>query len=202
MNRARRIALAAIASVTAAVAIAPSAFAASDYFLKIDGIAGETQTLAMKGAIDVNSFGWGVENPTAIGSATGGAGTGKAQFDELTIDKAIDAATPAFFGRLGTGQPYPAAELIVRKAGAGPTAAPYLRYCFTTVFVTDQEQSGSRSDDAPQETVKFRFGAVSQQYTRQITGPTAPAGTVVSANWSQILNRPFTANDANIATCK
>src|SRR5262249_40757702 len=35
-----------------------------------------------------NGFTFGVENPTTIGSATGGAGAGKIKFNEFTISKA------------------------------------------------------------------------------------------------------------------
>jgi hypothetical protein len=40
----------------------------------------------------------GVENPTTIGSATGGAGAGKIKFREFTIKKTTDSASPIFIG--------------------------------------------------------------------------------------------------------
>src|SRR4029077_13323573 len=45
----------------------------------------------------LKDFSFGVENPTTIGSATGGAGAGKIKFNEFTIKKTTDAASPAFF---------------------------------------------------------------------------------------------------------
>jgi type VI secretion system secreted protein Hcp len=177
MNRARRIALATIASVTAAVAIAPSAFAASDYFLKVDQAQGESPAIDMKGAIDVRSFELGIESPITIGSATGGAGTGKAAFNEVTIEKNIDATTPFFFQRLTTGQQIPGMELLARRPA---TSAPYLRYCFTTVFVSGQKQASG--DEGPVETLTFRIGGMQESYIRQ------GAPTAITANWSQILN--------------
>ncbi len=42
-------------------------------------------TTAVHVAVEVNDFGFGVENPTTIGSATGGAGAGKIKFNEFTI---------------------------------------------------------------------------------------------------------------------
>jgi hypothetical protein len=47
-------------------------------------------------AFEIKDFSFGVENPTTIGSATGGAGTGKARFNEFTIKRTIDKIlTPA-----------------------------------------------------------------------------------------------------------
>lgn len=39
------------------------------------------------GAFEIKDFSFGVENPTTIGSATGGAGAGKIKFNEFTIKK-------------------------------------------------------------------------------------------------------------------
>jgi type VI protein secretion system component Hcp len=48
-------------------------------------------------AFEIKDFSFGVENPTTIGSATGGAGAGKIKFNEFTIKKTSDSASPAFF---------------------------------------------------------------------------------------------------------
>ena len=41
-------------------------------------------------AFEIKDFSFGVENPTTIGSATGGAGAGKIKFNEFTIKKTTD----------------------------------------------------------------------------------------------------------------
>ena len=40
-----------------------------------------------KPAFEIKDFSFGVENPTTIGSATGGAGAGKIKFNEFEIKK-------------------------------------------------------------------------------------------------------------------
>ena len=77
-------------------------------------------------------------------------------------------------------------ELIARRAGGVTAPIVSTRYCFQTVWVTAQEQSGSAGDEVPQETVKFAYGAVSQQYTPQ--SKTGTAGTSVFGNWNQTTN--------------
>jgi hypothetical protein len=39
------------------------------------------------GAFEIKDWSFGVENPTTIGSATGGAGAGKIKFGEINIKK-------------------------------------------------------------------------------------------------------------------
>ena len=162
MRKSRLTMIATLASIAAAFAVAPTANAATDYFLEVEGMAGES--MAVRDTIDVNAFQWGAENTTTISSATGGAGAGKTSFNRLEINKNIDVTTTALFQKLTTGQHIPSVELVARKAGS---SAPYLRYCLRTVFVTAQQQSGSGGDDAPQESVTFAFGSMQQQYTRQ-----------------------------------
>ena len=91
----------ALATTVAALATAGSAQAATDYFLKVtpaagtsEPIVGETADRDFPGAIEIESFSFGAENTATIGSATSGAGVGKATFQEFTIEKAVDSTTP------------------------------------------------------------------------------------------------------------
>ena len=81
------------------------------------GKGGMEQTLTVAdGAAVILDFSFGIENPTTIGSATGGAGAGKIKFNEFTIKKTTDSASPAFFGNAESGSHYfvgpPAGELV------------------------------------------------------------------------------------------
>ena len=51
----------------------------------------ENQLDTVSGGSGPRAF--GIENPTTIGSATGGAGAGKIKFNEFTIKKLSDQAT-------------------------------------------------------------------------------------------------------------
>jgi type VI secretion system secreted protein Hcp len=188
-----KLVTAALASVLAALAAVPSAQAATDYFMKVEpvsgdqSIKGETLDKDFAGAIQISNFSWGAENAINIGSATTGAGAGKAQFNELTVEKPVDSTTPLFFQRLTTGRHLQSLEIITRKAGGAPaTSSVPTRYLFQMVFVKSQKQSGDSADDAPRETLTFAYGAVAQQATRQT--PTGAPATNVFANWSQVTN--------------
>ena len=45
---------------------------------------------------EIKDFSFGVENPTTVGSSTGGAGSGKVKFNEFSIGKITDSGSPIF----------------------------------------------------------------------------------------------------------
>src|SRR5947207_307763 len=93
------IRLTAIAGACALALAAPvGARAASDVFLEIDGIPGESQAEGFQGAIEVESFSWEVTS-NAGGGRGGGGGAGKARFSDFTIRKHFDQSSPALFLR-------------------------------------------------------------------------------------------------------
>jgi type VI protein secretion system component Hcp len=75
-------------------------------------------------------------------------------------------------------------ELFVRKGGT--TGMGYLKYRFTTVFVTSVSPSGDAGEEM-RERVTFEYGSVAQSYTQQIAAAN-PAGTVFAAGWNQLAN--------------
>src|SRR5262245_18972060 len=69
-----------------------------DGMLEVRGETKDDVYLGKKsGAFEIKDFSFGVENSMTIGSATGGAGAGKIKFNEFTIKKTSDSASPAFF---------------------------------------------------------------------------------------------------------
>src|SRR5438132_14152659 len=89
-------------------------------------------------AFEIKDFSFGVENPTTIGSATGGAGAGKIKFNEFTIKKTTDRASSDFFKNCCAGAHYKTVIIEMRKAGGDPQFAgkAFLRFKFDTVFTT------------------------------------------------------------------
>jgi type VI secretion system secreted protein Hcp len=137
--------------------------------------------------IAVQSVEFGIENPTTIGSATGGAGAGKAKFNQFQIKKTVDSASPTLFSAVGLGVHFPTVTLVVRKAGG--SKAIYLTYTFALVFVSEVDWSAELGDEAPTETVTLTYGAMGVSYSKQdSTG--ALVGSPAVSNWSQITNAP------------
>lgn len=128
--------------------------AAVDYFLKLDGIPGESQDVQHKNEHQISSFSFGVENPTTIGSATGGAGAGKIKFNEFTIKKTADQASPVLFQSCAAGKHINSAVLTVRKAGGDPgaTGTEFLKVKFSNVLISRYQDSATPALQPPATT--------------------------------------------------
>jgi type VI secretion system Hcp family effector len=153
--------------------------------------AGETQdaTYSKKGggAFEIKDFNFGVENPTTIGSASKGAGSGKVKFNEFVIKKTTDQASPTFFKNCCIGSHYATVTIEMRKAGgtAGAAGTPYLRFKFGTVFTTKITWSGP-GEEAPEEEITFVYGQFGVQYLQQTE--TGAKGATPMAGWDQVQN--------------
>jgi type VI secretion system secreted protein Hcp len=139
-------------------------------------------------AFEIKDFSFGVENPTTIGSATGGAGAGKIKFNEFTIKKTTDQASPTFFLNCCIGSHYPAVTIAMRKSG-GDTATSgkeFLIFKFDTVFTTKIDWSGP-GDEGPEESITFVYGKLAVRYTIQDKSGTQ--GEQKGAGWDQVMNK-------------
>jgi len=93
------------------------------------GLRGDTKNSyapAHRPAFEIKDWSFDVTNKSSVGSATGGAGGGKAEFGEFTITKASDRASPAFFRNCVAGAHYKSAVLQIRHAGDPPPWAASL----------------------------------------------------------------------------
>jgi YD repeat-containing protein len=102
-------------------------------------------------AFEIKDWGFEVTNKSTIGSATSGAGSGKAKFNEFTITKTTDKASPAFFKNCVAGAHYKSVVIHMRKAGGDPSSSDW---------------SGP-GDEGPEESITMVYGTIGVHYTRQ-----------------------------------
>src|ERR1039458_4726967 len=107
---------------------------AFDAFLKLDNIKGESKDSKHAGETEIYSFSFGSHNTTTIGSASGGAGAGRAGFSAFSFMKKTDSASPLLFNACCQGTHIATGMLTLRKAG-GEQPVEYLKYTFGQVFV-------------------------------------------------------------------
>ena len=159
---------------------------AVDIYLTIPGLKGPSTNPKFPGAIELNSFSFGVENPISIGTTGGGAG--KITFSQVNVVKAVDQTSPLLLNAAGHGTHFATATLSLVKVGgtAGTSAAAYLVYEFKTVYVSTIQTSASSGGDSPVESVGFEVGAITIKFTPQ--NPTGGVGTPVSGGWNRITN--------------
>jgi type VI secretion system secreted protein Hcp len=149
---------------------------AVDMFLELDGIVGETLDVAFKPkkAIDVRGFNWGVSNTGTFHHGSGG-GSGKANFQDLSIVKYTDKATADLLLSCANGKHIAKGTLTVRKAGEKPLE--YMKISMSQILVSSVE-TGSQTDDERQtERVLLNFAKVKVEYfVQSANGGKEPGG--------------------------
>lgn len=139
-----------------------------------------------KKALEVLSLQFAVAQAETTGSGSTGASSGKAKFEEFSIEKFVDLASVPLFQACSAGAHFPSVMLAVRKAGGSNLL--YAQYIFRQVFVTNISWNGGGGDEAPKESVKFKFGAMGIQYIQQKADGTE--GTKMQGYWNTTTNKP------------
>ena len=142
---------------------APGLAGATDYFLKIDGIQGESLDFKHKGEIDVLSFSWGATQSGTL-ALGGGGGAGKVQMEGMKFVKRVDKASPILMRACATGEHFKGAILTARKAGKGQQE--YLKWTLTDVLVSSYQTGGSQGT-IPADQFALNFGRIDVEYKEQ-----------------------------------
>jgi type VI secretion system secreted protein Hcp len=138
--------------------------AAVDYFLKIDGIDGESQDSKHKNEIDLLSWSWGESN-SGSSAYGGGGGAGKVSMQDFSFTMNANKASPKIFLACATGAPVDSAILTCRKAGK--TQQEYLKITFSDLLISSYSTGGSAGDVVPVESISFNFSKIEHSYAAQ-----------------------------------
>lgn len=138
---------------------------AVDYFLKIEGIPGESADAKHKGEIDLQSFSWGATNSGSM-AVGGGGGAGKVSMQDFHFVMKINKASPKLMLACATGEHIKKAVLICRKAGKDQQE--YLKVTFGDILISSYQTGGSSGGDPiPMEQISLNFAKVEFEYKEQ-----------------------------------
>jgi type VI secretion system secreted protein Hcp len=135
---------------------------AVDYFLKLDGISGESVDDKHKDWIQLSSWSWGASQISSV-AGTGGSGAGKVDISDFSVMKYLDKASTPTFKALTLGSHIKTGSMEAVKSGAG--GKPFLKIDFQELFVTSQQFSAT--DEIPRESVSFSFNQIKIEYSQQ-----------------------------------
>jgi type VI secretion system secreted protein Hcp len=136
-----------------------------DYFLKIDGIPGESKDAKHKDEIQLESFSWGETN-SGSASHGGGHGAGKVAMQDFHFVMKINKASPKLMLACATGEHVKSATLTARKAGK--EQQDYLTVKFSDLLVSSYQIGGSAHGDlVPTDQVSLNFAKVEFEYKEQ-----------------------------------
>jgi type VI secretion system secreted protein Hcp len=156
--------------------------AAVAYFLKIDGIQGESTDAKHPGEIELESFSWGEANVVSAGGA-GGAGAGKVQVEGLHVTMQMSKASPPLFLACASGQHFKQAVLTALRAGKTPQE--FLVIKLTDVLVSSYHTGANA--EVPTDQASFNFAKIEFQFRPQKADGTFDVP--VQAGWDVKLNK-------------
>ncbi len=167
--------------------------AVEDYFLKLDGIEGESQDSKHSKEVELVSFHFKAHQAGTTGSATGGGGKGRVKLDDFVVIKKVDKASPKLFLHCCTGEPVKKVVLTARKAGKDQQDyyKITLTDCVVSLYEYSRVETGplkTSTDDWEQlESVGFNYATIDYSYKEQKSDGTL--GGEIKGGWDATKNK-------------
>ena len=164
------------------------------WFLKVDGIAGEALDERHRGEIEVLAWSLGATAGRGglLGGVAGrfgggaGGGSGKVSFDDLSVETRLGSASPPLLGACAAGRRLRSLDLTGVRDDDGRGELATYRFEDATV-------SGVHHGDAlgaePLDRVSFAYARVRMTYRPQ--RPDGSLGDPVSTGWDLQRNQPW-----------
>lgn len=157
-----------------------------DYFLKIEGVDGESTDASHKTEIEIESWSFGGSNAGSFSSG-GGGGSGKVAMQDFHFVKKADKASAKLLTACCTGEHLKKATLTCRKAGK--EQQEFLQIILSPVLVSSFQTGGSAgSDIIPMDQVSLNFGKVEFKYKEQKAD--GSLGGEIVGGWDVTTNKP------------
>lgn len=151
--------------------------AAVDYFLKADGIDGESTNDRHRGEIEIESFSWGATQ-SGTEATGGGGGAGKVSFQDLHFTMKTSKASPKLMLACATGEHIK--QVVLTGEVSGKKGQKFLEIRMEDVLVSSFQQGGS-ADNYPTESVSMNFSKM--VFTYYPVNPDGSLGAPVSGGW-------------------
>ena len=152
--------------------------AAIDYFLKLDGISGESKDSKHKGEIEALSFSFGETQSRPSGTG-GGVGAGKVKMSEFSFTARTTKASPQLFLSCAQGKHLKEATVTVRKAGGSQQEYRIIKLNDVLVSAMRSVRRGRRAS----RTMRSRSTSSSSRTTYKPHRGGRPLNAPVHAGW-------------------
>jgi len=139
--------------------------AQEDFFLKLDGIEGESTKDKHKNEIEIESWSWH-EAQLGTSSHGGGSAAGRVKMEDFQFAMRVNKASPKLMMYCAKGLPVKNAVLTCRKAGG--EQQDYVKWTFTDVLISSYHAGGGGSGEiVPMDKCSFNFTKVEFEYKEQ-----------------------------------
>jgi len=157
---------------------------AVDFFLKIDGVDGESVESKHKGWLDIESWTWGESN-AGTAHTGGGAAAGKVVMQDIHFVTRTSKASPKLLLACASGQHYKEAKLVGVQSGR--VQDEFLAFTFNDVLVSSYQTGGARGGDIVTDQVSLNFAKLKVEYRAQKADGTFEAPVI--AGWDLTANK-------------
>lgn len=157
---------------------------ALDWFLKVEGITGDSTDNEHRDEIEVLTWSWGVINSVSSAGHVG-AGLGRPAFQELHLVSRVGSASPHLFLACATGRHLRWATLTGVRPGQ--RRVDFLVYHLTEVVIGSTQHS-SDEQEAPLDRFAMSYRRVEVRYVP--IGPDGRPGTPIKTGFDLDQNRP------------
>ncbi len=154
----------------------------ADYFLKIDGIEGESHDSKFKATVEILAWNWSAQN-TGTFAIGGGGGAGKVNMEDFHFSMHTNKASPKLMLACASGEHIKKAVLSCRKAGG--TQQEYLTVTFSDCLISSYQIGGHGGDTTkiiPVDEITINFAKIEVEYKEQ--KPDGSLGGVIKAGWN------------------
>jgi type VI secretion system secreted protein Hcp len=160
---------------------------ATDVYLSIDGIKGESADSTHQGWIELTSAQWGVKQPRSATASTGGGHTAeRCEHRTLSISKLADLASPILMQTCSMGKTLPKAKLEFMRADGDGKRVKYYQVELDNVMIANMEQMVHGGGILHDE-IGLRFSKIKWSYTQQKIDGGAGGSTV--GGWDLACNK-------------
>lgn len=149
-----------------------------DFYIKINGVAGESKDSKHKEWIDVVSFRYGVSQSNSLRTG-GGGGVAKARFSVLSFYHYIDRASPILMQFCAAGKHIPEVILSCCKVGGG--SQEFMRVTLSDCIITHVGPDGATGNAPILEGVGIAYSSIRIEVKEQ--APDGSMGAAVTGTW-------------------
>lgn len=160
---------------------------ATDFYLQIEGVKGESTDDRHKDWIECQTVNWSLTQPKSATASTGGGHTAeRCELSEISISKLVDLASPLLAQLCACGKTIPKAKIEMQRADGHGEPVKYFEVELENVLIAHLAPSFG-GGDFPSESLGLKFSKVRWKYTRQKIGGGASGNT--AGGWDSATNR-------------
>lgn len=139
---------------------------ATDYYLKLDGVEGESQKEGHAKEIELESWSWGGTNDGSFSRGSGG-GTGKFSSSDLSCQSMISKASAKLLQACTKGSHIDKGVLSCRKSGGDTKPYDFLKITLEHCLVSSFQAGGSSGSESLVDSFSLNFSKITYEYFAQ-----------------------------------